>query len=175
MGFIRTLLTTVGSTALLLLGTAAKAQNEPTGDNGRLKITITPRLNLTTLYRDLIEATGGNLSVGEVEDAIHSLFENMSRERVLELPTFARELSSLQLEPMTEVVAVETMLAKVTQLPRTVIGRKAAIEVAGRIFDEFVTGRVLIGRGGGGFNPRRQFLFAPVEEVEFDAGGVYTG
>ena len=175
MGFIRTLLTTVGSTALLLMGNAAKAQQVVSDGGDRLKITITPRPSLTTLYRELIETTGGNLRVGEIEDVIQALFINMSRERVLELPRFAREISQLELEPMTEVIAVETMLAKLTQLPSTVVGREAAIEVAGRIFDEFVTGRALLGRGGADFSPNRQFLFVPTEEPEFDAGNVYSG
>jgi len=145
MGFIRMLLTGVSSAALLMVGAAAQAADNLPSETKRLKIVITPPPN-------------------RVEASIQKMFERMTVERVRELRKFARELRELKLEPVAEVIAVETMLSMIFDLPRSIISEAQATEVTGRIFDEFVgSGPLLVTDPAGrtvDTSPGRS-LFAP--------------
>ena len=138
MGFIRKLLTGVSSAALLIVGGAIVAK-DARADDGRLHIVIPPPPP-TNIFQDFLDKLDGNFNTTLIEPAIVELFAEVTVERIVELPRFARELRELKLNPVAEVVAIETMLALVPLLPRTMISEVAANEVAGQIFDEFVSG-----------------------------------
>lgn len=175
MGFIRKLLTGVSSAALLIVGGGAPEVKDARADDGRLEIVIRPPPR-TYALQQFLDNLGGNFSTTLIEPAIVEVFAGITAERIEELPIFARELRDLDLDPVAEVVAVETMLALVPLLPRAMISEDAAIEVAGQIFDEFVSGGPFIqtGTAAASAQPTNQnFQFAP-EEIEFDPQG-YTG
>ncbi len=173
MGFIRRLLTGVSSAALLIVGGAAEVR-DARADDERLQIVIRPPPRTNTL-QDFLDKLNGNFNSTLIEPAIVELFASITIERIEELPTFARELRELKLDPVAEVVAIETMLALVPLLPRTMISKDAANEVAGQIFDEFVSGGPFI-QTNSTVSARpaiQEFQFAPVE-IEFDPQG-YSG
>lgn len=145
MGYIRRLLTGVSSVALLVVGGLTEAK-DARADDGRLHIVIRPPLRTNTLL-EFLEMLDGNFNATLIEPAIEELFTGVTVERIEELPRFARELRELELDPIAEVVAIETMLALVPLLPPTMISEAAASEVAGQIFDEFVSGGPFIQTG----------------------------
>ncbi len=165
MGFIRMLLTGVSSAALLVVGAAAQAADDPPSDTERLKIVITPpTAELSDLMFEFVQGTGGTLNANRVEASIQKMFERMTVERVGELRKFARELRELKLEPVAEVIAVETMLSMIIDLPRSIISEAQATEVTGWIFDEFVSGGPLLVTDPAGRTvdtSRGRSLFAP--------------
>ena len=177
MGFIRKLLTGVSSAALLLVGAAAQAADDPPPDTRRLKIVITPpSAELSNLMFEFVEGTGGTFKANRVEASIQRMFERMTVERLRELPKFARELRELRLDALAEVIAIETMLAKILELPRSVISEARATEITGQIFDEFVSGGPLLVTDPSGRTvdtSRGQSLFAP-PVISFDPAG-YQG
>ena len=145
MGFIRMLLTGVSSAALLMVGAAAQAADDPPSDIKRLKIVITPpSAELSDLMVEFVQGTGGSFNANRVEASIQKMFAGMTVERIGELRKFARELRELKLEPVAEVIAIETMLSMILDLPRSIISEARATEVTGRIFDEFVSGGPLL-------------------------------
>ncbi len=174
MGFIRKLLTGVSSAALLIVGGATEVK-DARADDGRLQIVIRPPPRTNT-FQEFLEKLNGNFNTTLIEPAIVELFAGVTVERIEELPTFARELRELKLDPVAEVVAIETMLALVPLLPRTMISEDAANEVAGQIFDEFVSGGPFIQTNLPAIPAQpttQEFQFSPVE-IEFDPEG-YTG
>ena len=174
MGFIRKLLTGVSSAALLLVGGASEVKDARAQD-ARLQIVIRPPPRTNTL-QEFLDKLQGNFVTTLIEPAIVELFAGVTVERIEELPAFARELRELKLDPVAEVVAIETMLALVPLLPRTMISEDAAHEVAGQIFDEYVSGGPFVqsNTAADPAQPSNQnFQFLPVE-IEFEPEG-YTG
>lgn len=145
MGFFRNLLTGASSVALLIAGGLAEAK-DARADDGRLHIVVRPPPRTNTLL-EFLEKLDGNFNATLIEPAIEELFTGVTIERIGELPRFARELRELELDPVAEVVAIETMLALVPLLPPTMISEAAANEVAGQIFDEFVSGGPFVQTG----------------------------
>lgn len=171
MGFIRKLLTGVSSVALLVVGGAAM-EKDARADDGRLHVVIRPPPATNTL-RAFVRTLDGNFNKTLIEPAIVELFAGVTAERIEELPRFARELRDLKLDPIAEVVAIETMLALVPLLPPTMISEEAANEVAVQIFDEFVSGGPFIQPSAAGDSTNPNFQFSPVE-IDFEPEG-YTG
>ncbi len=175
MGFIRKLLTGVSSAALVLAGGAGIAKDARAEDE-RLKIVIRPPPPTDTLRR-FVNKLDGDFSAARIEPVIVEIFAGVTADRIEELAIFAREIRrDLELDPVAEVVAIETMLALVPLLPRTMISEQAANEVAGQIFDEFVSGGPFL-QASAPTNPvgasSQNLLFAPLE-IELEPEG-YTG
>lgn len=174
MGFIRKLLTGVSSAALLVVGGGA-LEKDARADDGRLHVVIRPPPPTDTL-RAFLRALDGNFNKTLIEPALVELFAGVTAERIEELPRFAREIRELKLDPVAEVVAIETMLALVPLLPPTMISEEAANDVAGQIFDEFVSGGPFVQPSSTAdfAQPSNQnFQFSPAE-IEFEPEG-YTG
>lgn len=167
MGIIRKLLTGVSSAALLFVSGVAELK-DARADHGRLQIVIPPPAR-TNMLREFLVKLDGNFNTTLIEPAVVGLFVDVTPERIEELPKFARELRELKLNPVAEVVAIETMLALVPLLPRSMISEVAANEVAGQIFDEFVSGGPFIQTGATAVaaTPSNQNPIAPVQ-IEFD-------
>jgi len=138
LGFIRKLLSSVSSVALLLASSPGVRASVPPGSDEPARHGAGIAAGDSGLVKEFIASTKKPYTEQSVESGIRRLFDNMGSDRLRELPALSRYLHGLGLGPENEIAAVETLLAMVDQLPGSTITDERAGQLSGQIFDQFV-------------------------------------
>lgn len=138
MGFIKKLLSSVSSVALLLASSPGVRASVPSGGDEAARHDAAVTEAESGLVKEFVASTQRPYTEKSVESGIRGLFDNMGSDRLQGLPAFSRNLHGLGLGPENEIAAVETLLAMVDQLPGSMISDAQAGQLSGQIFDQFV-------------------------------------
>lgn len=138
MGFIKKLLSSVSSVALLLASSPGVRSSVPPGSDEAARHGAGIAAGESGLVREFVSSTKRPYTEQSVESSIRRLFDNMGPERLQQLPAFSRNLHALGMGPENEIAAVETLLAMVDQLSGSTITDEQAGLLSGQIFDHFV-------------------------------------
>ncbi len=158
MGFIKKLLSSVSSVALLLASSPGVRASVPSGGDEAARHDAGIAAGESGLVKEFIASTKKPYTEQSVESGIRRLFDNMGSDRLQELTAFSRNLHGLGMGPENEIAAVETLLAMVDQLSGSTISDEQAGQLSGQIFDQFVAAVTVTqaaaamageGRGGG--------------------------
>ena len=138
MGFIKKLLSSVSSVALLLAGAPGVKSSVPPRSDEAARHSVGIAAGESGLLTEFVVATDRPYTEQTVESGIRRLFDNMEFDRLHQLPAFSRDLQVLGMGAENEIAAVETVLAMVDQLPGSAITGEQASQLSGQIFDHFV-------------------------------------
>ncbi len=138
MGFIKKLLSSVSSVALLLASSPGVRASVPAGSDEAARHGAGIAAGESGLVKEFVASTKRPYTEQSVESGIRRLFDNMGSDRLQELPAFSRNLHGLGMGPENEIAAVETLLAMVDQLSGSTISDDRAGQLSGQIFDQFV-------------------------------------
>jgi hypothetical protein len=138
LGFIKKLLSSVSSVALLLASSPGVRASVPPGGDEAARHDAGIAAGESGLVKEFVASTKRPYTEHSVELGIRRLFDSMGSDRLRQLPEFSRNLHGLGMGPENEIAAVETLLAMVDQLSGSTISDEQAGQLSGQIFDQFV-------------------------------------